>query len=86
MYEEEIRKNLTTKKLVIGTDETLKNIRKGLIIRVYVASNCSEEAMKDLNKYSKMSGFEIFDTKLPNDELGAVCKKPFNIALLGVLK
>jgi ribosomal protein L30E len=86
MYEEEIRKNLTTKKLVIGTDETLKNIRKGLITKVYVASNCSEDIMKDLNRYSKMSGFEIFDTKLPNDELGAVCKKPFNIALLGVMK
>lgn len=86
MYEEEIRKNLTTKKLIIGTDETMKNIRKGLIIKVYVASNCSEDLMKDLRRYSKMSGFEIFDTKLPNDELGAVCKKPFNIALLGVLK
>ncbi len=86
MYEEEIRKNLTTKKLIIGTDETLKNIRKGLITKVYVASNCSEDLMKDLRRYSKMSGFEIFDTKLPNDELGAVCKKPFNIALLGVLK
>lgn len=86
MYEEEIRKNLTTKKLIIGTDETLKNIRKGLITKVYVASNCSEDLMKDLRRYSKISGFEIFDTKLPNDELGAVCKKPFNIALLGVLK
>lgn len=86
MYEEEIRKNLTTKKLIIGTDETLKNIRKGLITKVYVASNCPEDLMKDLRRYSKISGFEIFDTKLPNDELGAVCKKPFNIALLGVLK
>lgn len=86
MYEEEIRKNLITKKLIIGTDETLKNIRKGLITKVYVASNCPEDLMKDLRRYSKISGFEIFDTKLPNDELGAVCKKPFNIALLGVLK
>jgi len=29
MHEEEIRKNLTSKKLVIGKDEVLKNIRKG---------------------------------------------------------
>lgn len=86
MYEEEIRKGLTTKKLVIGTDETLKNIRKGLIKKVYTASNCSADIMKDLKRYAKMSGFEIADTKLPNDELGAVCKKPFNIALLGMLK
>lgn len=86
MYEEEIRKHLTTKKLIIGTDETLKNIRKGLIARVYIASNCSAELMKDITRYSKISGFDIFETKIPNDELGAVCKKPFHIALLGVLK
>jgi ribosomal protein L30E len=86
MYEEEIRKHLTTKKLVIGTDETLKNIRKGLITKVYAASNCSADVKKDLGRYAKISGFEVLDTKLPNDELGAVCKKPFNIALLGVMK
>ena len=86
MYEEEIRKHLATKKLVIGTDETLKNIRKGLITKVYLASNCPAELVKDLNRYSKISGFEIFETKVPNDELGAVCKKPFHIVLLGVMK
>lgn len=86
MYEEEIRKYLTSKKLLIGTDRTLKNIRKGLISKVYVAANCSDDLMKDLKRYSKMSGFEIFETKIPNDELGSVCKKPFHIALLGVLK
>lgn len=86
MYEEEIRKNLTAKKIIIGTDETLKNIRKGLVTKVYIASNCSDEVIKDLKRYSKISGFEILDTKLPNDELGAICKKPFNIAMLGVLK
>ncbi|GIU69936.1 MAG: 50S ribosomal protein L30e [Candidatus Woesearchaeota archaeon] len=86
MYEEEIRKNLAAGKIIIGTDETLKNIRKGLIAKVYVASNCSEDVFKDLKKYSKISGFEILETKLPNDELGAICKKPFNIAMLGLLK
>jgi ribosomal protein L30E len=39
-----------------------------------------------LNKYGKLSGFEVLDTKVPNDDLGTVCKKPFSIALIGVLK
>ncbi|MEM4637995.1 MAG: ribosomal L7Ae/L30e/S12e/Gadd45 family protein [Candidatus Woesearchaeota archaeon] len=86
MYEDEIRKNLTTKKLIIGSDETLKNIRKGKIVKVYVASNCSDEILRDLKKYSKISGFEVLETKIPNEELGAVCKKPFNISVLGLLK
>jgi len=86
MFEDEIKKVLTSKKLILGKDEVLKNIRKNLMSKVFVASNCPDILMKDLQKYSKMSGFELFETKIPNDELGAVCKKPFSIVVLGLLK
>jgi ribosomal protein L30E len=86
MYEEDIRKLLTSKKLLIGKDEVLKSIRKSLVSKVYLASNCPNELLGDLNRYSKISGFELLDTKIPNDELGTVCKKPFAIAVLGILK
>ena len=86
MYEEEIRKLLTTKKLLFGKDEVLKSIRKNLIIKVYVSSNSPADVMKDLEKYSKISGFELLNTKVPNDDLGTVCKKPFPISIIGVLK
>jgi ribosomal protein L30E len=64
----------------------LKSIRKSLVSKVYLASNCPNELLGDLNRYSKISGFELLDTKIPNDELGTVCKKPFAIAVLGILK
>ena len=86
MHEEEIRKHLSTKKLLIGRDETLKNIRKGLVSKVYLASNAPLDLVKDLSRYARLSGFDIFETGIRNDELGAVCKKPFHIAVLGVLK
>lgn len=86
MYEEEIRKLLTSKKLLIGKDEVLKNVRKSLVNKVYIASNVPVEVLGDLNRYTKISGFELFETKIPNDELGTVCKKPFSIAVIGVLK
>ncbi len=86
MYEEDIKKLLTSQKILFGKDEVLKNIRKGLITKVFVASNCPEDVMKDLSKYSKLSGFEVLDTKVPNDDLGSVCKKPFSIAIIGLLK
>ena len=86
MYEEEIRKLLTSKKLLIGKDEVLKNIRKSLVSKVYIASNIPAEVLGDLNRYAKISGFELMETKVPNDELGNVCKKPFSIAVIGVLK
>ncbi|HIH31708.1 TPA: hypothetical protein HA235_03295 [Candidatus Woesearchaeota archaeon] len=86
MHEEEIRKNLTSKKLVIGKDEVLKNIRKGLMKKIFVASNCQPMLMNDLKRYSKISDIELLETKIPNDELGTVCKKPFSIVVLGILK
>ena len=35
MYEEDIRKLLTTKKLIIGEDEVLKNARTAKLLKVY---------------------------------------------------
>lgn len=86
MYEDDIKKLLTSKKLLIGKDEVLKNIKKGLVHKVYVASNCPGELMGDLKRYLSISSFELLETKVPNDELGTVCKKPFSIAVIGVMK
>jgi large subunit ribosomal protein L30e len=86
MYEDEIRKLLTSKKLIIGEDEVLKNARKGTLVKVYVASNAKELLLKDLDRYGKISGFVVMDTKIPNDELGTVCKKPYSISTIGILK
>jgi large subunit ribosomal protein L30e len=86
MYEEEIRKLLTSKKLIIGEDEVLKNARKGALAKVYLASNVKKTLNADLLKYAKISSFEVLDTKVANDELGTVCKKPFSISTIGMLR
>jgi large subunit ribosomal protein L30e len=86
MYEEEIKKLLTSKKLLIGRDEVMKNLRKGLVHKAYVASNCPNDLLTDLRNYSKITSFELLETNVPNDDLGTVCKKPFSIAVIGVLK
>ncbi|MGV8171594.1 MAG: ribosomal L7Ae/L30e/S12e/Gadd45 family protein [Candidatus Woesearchaeota archaeon] len=86
MYEEEIRKMLTSKKFLIGEDEVLKSARKGALLKVYHASNINKTVLADLQKYGKLSGFEVLNTNVPNDDLGTVCKKPFSISTIGVLK
>jgi large subunit ribosomal protein L30e len=86
MYEEDIRKLLTTKKLVIGEDEVLKHARKGTLGKVYHASNMNKSVLADLQRYGKISHFEVLDTKVLNDDLGTVCKKPYSISTIGVLK
>ncbi|MGV8086389.1 MAG: ribosomal L7Ae/L30e/S12e/Gadd45 family protein [Candidatus Woesearchaeota archaeon] len=86
MYEEDIRKLLTTKKIILGEDEVLKHARNGTLAKVYHATNTNKLVVTDLQKYSKLSGFEVLDTKIPNDELGTICKKPFSISTIGILK
>jgi large subunit ribosomal protein L30e len=86
MYEDEIKKLLGSKKMILGKEEVLKNIRNGTMMKVYVASNCPHDVLRDMKRYSGISNFDILETNMPNDELGTLCKKPFSIAVLGVTK
>lgn len=77
---------LKKKKLVIGTEKTLKMIREMGITKVYISSNCPEKVKQDFEYYSKLNKFEIVYLKQNNEELGTVCKKPFNISVIGLKK
>jgi ribosomal protein L30E len=86
MYEEEIRKLLTSKKLIIGEDEVLKHARKGTLVKAYIASNTKQTLIIDLEKYVKISGFEVLNTKIPNTDLGTICKKPYSTSIIGITR
>lgn len=83
---DEIRKLLKTKKLIIGTEKTLKNIKLGKVAVVFLSSNCPSKVLEYIEHYKGIGGFKVVKLKYPNDELGAVCKKPFFISVLSVLK
>ena len=82
----EIKKALKNKKVIIGTERTLKNLKLGKISKIFLTSNCSEDIKKDIKYYSKLAKVEVVQLKQPNDELGALCKKPFSISVLSVVK
>ena len=82
----ELRKLLKGKGLIIGSERTLKNLRLGKISRVYISSNCALETKDSIEHYSKLSKAEVIKLKYPNDELGILCKKPFSISVLSVMK
>ncbi len=82
----EIKKLIKEDKLVIGKDEVLKGLRTGKFEKVFLAKNCPAELKEDLEKYAPMSGVELVETDIQNTELGDICKKPFSIAVLGLLK
>jgi large subunit ribosomal protein L30e len=82
----EIKKMLKEKNLVIGTERTIKNLKLGKVEKVIVTSNCSEKTQKDIEYYAGLGKAEVLKIKYPNEELGIMCKKPFAISVLSILK
>ena len=86
MSQEEIKKFMKEKKLVIGTKQTLEKLRKGALDQVFVSGNCPEKTLDTLKAYTKVAGVKLEKLKANSSELGTLCKKQFSIAVLGVLK
>ena len=82
----ELKKLLKEDKLVLGADEVLKGLRTGRFSKIYIAANCPEQLKGDIEHYASISDVEVVDTGLQNEELGDICKKPFSIAVMGLIK
>ncbi|MDD5086237.1 MAG: ribosomal L7Ae/L30e/S12e/Gadd45 family protein [Candidatus Nanoarchaeia archaeon] len=82
----DVKKEIKSKKFVIGTNSVLKNLKLKKLEKIYIASNCSDKAKKDIEKYSKIMNVPLVFLKQPNDELGIVCKKQYSVSMLGILK
>ncbi len=80
----DIKKAVEEKKAVIGTERTMKSFKGGLLRVVYLAKNCPAETRQDIDYYSTLAGVKVIQLEHPNDELGALCKKPFSISIIGV--
>ncbi len=83
---EEIKNALEAEKLIIGTERTLKELKKGNVSKVFVSANCPEDVREDLSYYSSLSKFETVELEILNDELGIVCKKPFSVSIVCIKK
>lgn len=79
---EELKEALKEKKLIIGTERTLKNLKMNNLKKVYIASNCKQEVKEDIEHYCKLYSIPLVKLKENNEELGIICKKPFSISVL----
>ena len=80
----DIKKDLQGKDIVIGTERTLKELKKGGINKVYVSKNCREDTNEDIEHYAQIQKAEFIVVKENNEELGVMCKKPFPISVIGI--
>lgn len=74
------------KKVLIGRNQTEKAIREDKIKEVFVCSNYPDELLQKLNNAAKASKFTLNKLKLNSEELGAQCRRPYSVAIIGVLK
>lgn len=83
---EDIKKLLKSDKLILGTELTLKSLKKGELEKVFLSSNCPSNIRDDTTYYTKLSNTEVVEVGMPNDQLGDLCKKPFSVSIIGLLK
>ncbi len=81
---EDLRDAVNEKKIIIGSKQTIKNLKLKSIKKVVVASNCPENLKKDINYYSKLTGIKVENFDGTAKQLGIFCGKPFSIAVLAI--
>lgn len=82
----DLKKKLKTKKLILGTDITINKLKMGKINKVFLSANCPAKIVKEIEYLGSLSKAKIFKLKQQNDELGIICKKPFSVSVISVLK
>ena len=82
----ELRKLAEDKKVFIGTERTIKNLKLGRVSAVYVTENISESVLETITRQASLSEVEVTKLNATNEELGIICKKPFRISVLSVIK
>ena len=82
----ELKKVLKEKNTIIGTERTIKNLKLGKVDKVIVSLNCPEKVQKDIKYYAELGKAEVLKANHPNQELGAMCKMPFAVSVLSILK
>ncbi|MFC1800473.1 ribosomal L7Ae/L30e/S12e/Gadd45 family protein [Nanoarchaeota archaeon] len=83
---EEIKKALIAGTVIIGTERTVKNLKLGKVEKVFLTSNCPEDVKEQVERYAKLNKVKIITLVQPNDEMGALCKKPYAISVLSFVK
>ena len=82
----ELRKHVESKKLLVGSDRTMKELKKGNLKEVFLASNVSKTMKEDVEHHAKMFGTKVSKLDITNDEMGVVVKKPFAVSVVSLLK
>lgn len=72
--------------LFFGSRTIIKEIKKGNISKIYLSNDILAVIQKDIEKEAKTSNLPVIIADLDKEHLKEICKKPFNISVLGIQK
>ena len=81
-----IKKVIQERKTVIGREQVLRHLKRGKLESIYLTSNIDEHTKSMVEKYCSLSNVGVIHIPFNNQELGTLCKKPFPVSILGVVK
>jgi ribosomal protein L30E len=79
-----LKKELKLKGALFGSKIPFK--RKELIEKIYISNDCPEQIKNKIENFSKKQKIELIYPDFSKEELKDLCKKPFNISVLSILK
>lgn len=74
------------KKVVIGSKQTIKSIQLGGIKEVFISSNFPTSDLKRIENSAKINKFNLNKLKINSEELGAKCRCPYSVVMVGLLR
>ncbi len=80
----EIKVAIKDKKIIIGSEATLKAIKQNKVKKVFYASNCPDKKLQILQKYCKLAKVDLVQIGYSNEEIGVFCKRQHFISVLGI--
>lgn len=86
MSTDKLLKALKENKIIIGTDKSLQLLLTGDIDEVYLASNCPPSVRSKIKSLAESSKVSVTELAQTSEEIGALCKKPFSIAVVSTKK
>jgi large subunit ribosomal protein L30e len=81
----EIRQAVTTGRVILGSDKSLKALKLGNAKLVLLALNCPDAVRGDIEQYAKLAGVPVHFYPGDSLELGHACGKPFLVNVVAVL-
>jgi len=84
---ENLKKELKEeKKIIFGSKQSIKYLKKNKTKKVFISYNCPENIKKEIKELAKLNKIEVIEIKKTKEELAEICKKPFNISTISILK